>query len=482
MKKSRVVILGLAVAVGALAGGARAEQIDSRTMTGELSPVLTFRSKTAPISDIAIAPTAKQLADKAVEASYGRAPVPISAQILGLERTPDPLAPQRVGAIFESGTASLVPAWETHRDGFVTQFRVRSAGAKGIRTKILLPAGVTLGEIRARAADSDVAEGIPLAFAHAGEIWTPYTEGETQLIEIFSPQRVTGLAWTVARIGHFERSLTTGGGGGEARQETAAGACSPDVACTSNDLALDMAIAERRRSVARITFASGSSFFNCSGTLINSNAQQNFFMTANHCVSTQAEAASITFRWFYEAATCGGSASNLVPEAVTQSTGAQLVFSNKFVDSTLLRLNANPPVGTVFAGWNANVLAANSSVVAISHPAGDVKKFALGTLQSLQNRSDGLIRVSGYEQEMYAVLFNRGVIEGGSSGSGLFTFSGGSLLFRGVLSNSTVRNGGGLSCTNTNENANYGRWDYFQPQVASILNGVLPPVDDHVNQ
>ncbi|MBL8519413.1 MAG: hypothetical protein JNK75_01970, partial [Betaproteobacteria bacterium] len=142
-----------------------------------------------------------------------------------------------------------------------------------------------------------------------------------------------------------------------------------------------------------------------------------------------------------------------------------------------------PPVGTVFAGWNANVLAANSSVVAISHPAGDVKKFALGTLQSLQNRSDGLIRVSGYEQEMYAVLFNRGVIEGGSSGSGLFTLAGdGTLQFRGVLSNSTVRNGSGLSCTNTNENANYGRWDYFQPQVASILNGVLPPVDDHVNQ
>ncbi|MBL8514616.1 MAG: trypsin-like peptidase domain-containing protein [Betaproteobacteria bacterium] len=455
--------------------------VGSRVVTGEDAPPSRFRSDTAPVTEVAIAPTAKQLADKAVEASYGKSSVPVAAKILGIGRTPEPLAPLRVGAIFESGKQAFAPEWETQKHGFVTQARIVSKGAKGIRAKIKLPPGLVLGEILARAPGSDVAEHVPLRFAFEGEIWTPYTDGETQLIEIFSPQLVAGSTWNIVHIGHFERPLNTGGGG-EARIDLAAGACSPDVACTSNDPFLDAAIAERRKSVARITFASGGSFFNCSGTLINSNSQQNLFMTANHCVSTQAEAASITFRWFYEAATCGGSAANLVPEAVTQSSGAQLLFSNKFVDSTLLRLNANPPVGAVFAGWNATPLNAGSNVVSISHPAGDVKKFALGTLQSIQNRSDGLIRVSGYEQEMYAVLFNRGVIEGGSSGSGLFTMNGGDLQFRGVLSNSTVRNGGGLSCTNTNENANYGRWDYFQPQIVNFLNGVAAQTDDHANQ
>ena len=479
----RLVWILFAASVGA-AAPLGASQIGSRTLLAEEQPVLRFRSQTAPVTEVAIAPTAKQLADKAMEASYGKAEVPLASKILGIGRMPEPLAPLRVGAIFESGQPPLSPEWEGVKQGFVTQVRIVSSGAKGIRAKIKLPPGVVMGEILARAPDSDKVEGIPLRFAHDGEIWTPYTEGDTQLIEVFSPQLVAGSTWEIMKIGHFERSLSAGGGAGEARINFAAGACSPDVACTSNDATLDVAIAERRRSVARITFASGTGLFNCTGTLINSTSQQNFFVTANHCISTQAEATSITFRWFYEAATCGGNSSNLVPDAVTQSTGAQLVFSNKFVDSTLLRLNANPPAGAVFSDWNATALAAGSSVVSISHPDGDVKKYALGSIQSIiAGRVPGLIRVSGYEQEMYAVLFNRGVIEPGSSGSGLFTLSGGSLQFRGVLSNSTVRNSPqGLSCSNTNENANYGRWDYFQPQIVSILNGTVAPADDHANQ
>ena len=91
-----------------------------------------------------------------------------------------------------------------------------------------------------------------------------------------------------------------------------------------------------------------------------------------------------------------------MPDAVTQSTGAQLVFSNKFVDSTLLRLNANRLRAPSFSDWNATALAAGSSVVSISHPDGDVKKYALGSIQSIiAGRVPGLIRVSGYEQEMY---------------------------------------------------------------------------------
>ena len=73
------------------------------------------------------------------------------------------------------------------KPGFVTQVRIVSSGAKGIRAKIKLPPGVVMGEILARAPDSDKVEGIPLRFAHDGEIWTPYTEGDTQLIEVFSP-------------------------------------------------------------------------------------------------------------------------------------------------------------------------------------------------------------------------------------------------------------------------------------------------------
>lgn len=478
---------GLAAgALSILAAGSplHAAQLAARMQEGQIAATVGFRSASAPLTHVGIAPSAKQLADRAIEASYGKAQVPAIARALGLPSAERPGQPMRVGSVFESGAPAAVPQWEILREGAVTHFRVSSSGAKGIRARLVLPAGATLGEIRVMAPGDTVAERVPLSAQFEGAIWTPYTEGDTQLIELFTPQRMTGLAVSIADIVHFERSLEAAGGGGEAAIRRPAGPCSPDVVCTTGDAALDAAIDQRRRSVARINFVSGGGSFLCTGTLINSNSRQDFFMTANHCVSTAAEAASITFRWFYEAATCGAGTGSLSPASTSTSGGAQLVFTNQFVDSTLLRLNVPPPSGTVFAGWNTNPLNPGDPVVSISHPTGDVKKYATGTLRSLRRvPDDGRIRVSGYEQEMWAVYFTRGVIEGGSSGSGLFTLLGGDLQFRGVLSNSTVRNHpNGLSCTNTDENANYGRWDYFQPQVAAILDGFLPPLDDHVNQ
>ena len=41
-------------------------------LVGRGAACLRFRSQTAPVTEVAIAPTAKQLADKAMEASYGK--------------------------------------------------------------------------------------------------------------------------------------------------------------------------------------------------------------------------------------------------------------------------------------------------------------------------------------------------------------------------------------------------------------------------
>ncbi len=76
--------------------------------------------------------------------------------------------------------------------------------------------------------------------------------------------------------------------------------------------------------------------------------------------------------------------------------------------------------------------------------------------------------------------FTRGIIQGGSSGSGLFTLSGGALQLRGILSASTTSGDGSLSCTNLDEKGVYSRLDVFYPQVARRLMANPPPVaDDH---
>ena len=464
----------------ALAATSPAE-MSSRVKLGSVpEESVSLRSVTAPMTSIDLTPTASDLAQAAQQSKF--APQSTLATIFGIKQTPvRGSAPLRVGSVFPNGAEATVVKWQALPEGgFVTHLRISSAGAMGVRARLLLPAEITKGELRVVAKFGDDAQRVPLAVALNGEIWTPPTDGPTQIVEVFTTEAVDGLRIKVQDVGHFEQLPFAEKGPAEPALSTAAGTCTVDVACTIADDQLNgNAISERRKSVARMSFSSGGSIFSCTGTLLNSPVQQDFFLTANHCISTQAEASSLTTRWFYEASACGGSVRS---DVVNLSGGAQLLFTNQFVDSTLLRLNSPPPSGTVFAGWSTSVLGVNSPIVSVSHPRGDIMKAAIGTL-SVPGSSDGLIRLRGYDQSMYGILFSRGIIEQGSSGSGLFTLNNGSLQLRGVLSSSTLRNGsGGMSCTNTTENANYGRFDYFHPQIAPILNGTAYPTDDNANQ
>ncbi len=461
-----------------------AQEMPSRVHMAPAVERTMLRSVSAPSRDVRIAPTSKQMLEAAQNASFAEGIAPPLSQVLGFNRSKIPFRPRRVGSVFPSNTIGQMVQWERLADGsHVTHIRITSVGAHGIRAKLQLPAGMTMGEIRVVANPGDVAETVALSATQQGEIWTPYTEGETQLVEIRALQNIAGSRIDVTDIGHFDapipfstsESPATSGAG-------TAGRCSPDVVCTSNNALLDIAIDERRKSVAMMNFASGGSLYLCTGTLLNSPSQQNFFLTANHCISTQAEASSLSTVWFRQSATCGVVASTGLQ--VTVSGGAQLVFTNQFVDGTLLRLNNPPPSGAVYSGWNASPLAPNTSIVSISHPSGDFMKFATGRVSStIQDRPDGLYRSSRFEQEMYAVLFDRGITEGGSSGSGLFTIAGSSLQLRGTLfGDTTTKDPDGLSCSNTTENALFGRFDYLYPQIAPLLNGQSYPPDDFPNQ
>ena len=471
------------VSVGIAVAAVSVAEMPSRVMlSGVREEKVGLRLIDAPVTSIALATSAKQLAAAASNSKTAQPKETGLAAILGIKSPPvRGSAPLRVGSVFPSGIDASAPQWvPVSGGGQVTHFRITSTGAKGIRAKLVLPAGLTQGELRVVGNYGDDAEVVPLRVAMNGEIWTPFTDGETQIVELFTIQRVEGIKIKVEDVVHFDVSPFAVKDPAEPAISTIAGACTVDVACPiADDPVNGNAISERRKSVARMSFNSGGGAFLCTGTLINSPVQQNFFLTANHCISTQAEAASITTRWFYEASTCGGLVGN---DVVSVSGGAQLVFTNQFVDQTLLRLNLSPPAGAIFAGWTTSALPANSPIVSLSHPMGDLMKAAIGTV-SVPGNTTGLIRLQGYEQQMYGILFSRGIIEGGSSGSGLFTLSNGSLQLRGVLSSSTLRNGpGGLSCTNTTENADYGRFDYFYPQIAPLLNGTAYPADDVPNQ
>lgn len=455
-----------------------AQNMPGRIYTAADTRPLSLRSITAPEARIEIAPTAADLAQAAAAdlAAY-ESQVVAKARAQGLQPPPQPL---RIGSVFAVTAGAIVPDWESTADaGSVTHLVAKSAGATGIRAEIMLPAGLTNGEIRVVGQVGDTPVTVPLSVADNGVIWTPYTEGDTQIIELFTRQKRSGVKVAITRMVHFEASLATAGGQGLPSTSSAAGTCTVDVACSTGNSATDAALLHARRSVARLSFVKGSGSFVCTGTLINSQQYPAaFFLTANHCISTAAEASSIATLWFYYAATCGGAR----PAGQIVGGGAQVVYTNHMADSTLLKLNLAPPSGAEYAGWDSARVNNGDAVVSVSHPQGDIMKFALGTL-SYPGANNGLIRIQGYPYDMYSVAFSRGIIEGGSSGSGLFTMAGGSLQLRGILSGTTVQNSAaGMSCTNTSEHALYGRFEVFYPEIEPYLDNIDYPVDDYPNQ
>src|SRR5690606_26823102 len=153
---------------------------------------------------------------------------------------------------------------------------------------------------------------------------------------------------------------------------------------------------------------------------------------------------------------------NSLGEYVQLSGGADYLYSSDSArtggtDGALLRLRDAAPAGAVFAGWDANALPSGISVLAIHHPAGDLKKVSAG--QHLPARSGAA---------SHAARWLEGTTEQGSSGSGLFTLEAGDYYLRGGL------HGGDASCANagttdTNNVDWYSRFDVDFPNIRQYL-------------
>ncbi len=366
----------------------------------------------------------------------------------------------RVGTVRDVAKSSALESWASVEDGFVLRTRVQSEGALGIRVKLELANVTSRIEVRVQGNDGRV-EWMSVDPSNGAEAWTPWTEGSEQMVEVFSPVALDAGAVRVGAVVHFTASPFT----------KAASSCTLSTACSTGDAALDAAMAERKKSVASINYVDGSGSFTCTGTLINTERfPAPFFTTAHHCVHSQAAASTLTTFWFYEDSSC----TNNVPSSASAqvASGAELVMTNYNVDQTLLLLNLPPPTGTVYSGWSNAQLATGTPIFSISHPKGDTSRWASGLFTNI----DG--RIFGPVQQFNFVSLTRGFIEGGSSGSGLFTLANGSFQFRGTLLGSA----GEYSCTNTGADIIYGRFDIFEPQIDQYIRIAPQAADDAPNR
>jgi lysyl endopeptidase len=370
----------------------------------------------------------------------------------------------REAALEAAAGALPAPQWTRLQDGSsVARLELVSPLAYGLRAGLRLDGLDPRAELRfAGSARPDhvvaLVRGPELAalIGDDGLYWSPATEGERQFVEIWLPADASrnGLGIDAPRLSHLMtnavddfRILKNIGG---------SGSCNVNAVCRVGELGQGYSLT--KDAVARMTFVLDGGSYLCTGTLLNDTddgSQIPWFHTAHHCISSAQVAATLNTYWQYESTAC---ASNSVGQYVQLSGGADYVYSSGTTDGALLRLREAAPAGAVFAGWDAGALPSGASVLAIHHPAGDLKKVSSG--QHVPGRSDGT---------SHAARWLQGTTEGGSSGSGLFTLDGGHYFLRGGLEGGFASCANSGSTTDTNNIDWYSRFDVDFPNIRAYL-------------
>ncbi|HUP48581.1 MAG TPA: trypsin-like peptidase domain-containing protein, partial [Thermoanaerobaculia bacterium] len=196
--------------------------------------------------------------------------------------------------------------------------------------------------------------------------------------------------------------------------------CFTQVPCVPSSEFSATALADRSRAIGQMNYVEGGSSWVCSGSLLvdqDANTVIPWFLTANHCIGSQAVANTLEILWDYKRSTCTGTAPNR--SSMPRQLGSQLMTTSSHqggLDVSLLRLNSAPPGSRWYLGWNAQTDLANTANITLyrlHHPGGEPMHYQRqASLGTLQGATPGYV----YSQVTYAAS------AGGSSGSPIFTF------------------------------------------------------------
>ncbi len=350
-----------------------------------------------------------------------------------------------------AGIGSLLHWTRTAGGDWVSHLELSSAGAEGLRFAIARAGGDERLEVRLYTPDGGAVLGPfrPALGPDRDTWWSPTGFGERVGVEF----RVRGGDGTpprppmVTRVAYlYAAQLLT---------------CHLDAMCYP-------AWANEVAGVAMIGFMCGTDPSQlcgyCTGFLLNRSAADGapMFMTANHCVSGQAQASSAECFWFYQSASCGGTVPS--PMDVPRTVGTVWLVSDQPNDCTLLGLASAPPAGSTLLGYDTGAWAVGDAITGIHHPGGSYKRISFGALTGSGilpfNFGGNIVYVS-----VWTVRYDQGATEPGSSGSPLFDSS---HHVRGPLT------GGNANCPP--EGSNYGRFDLAYPNLAPFLGALPNPV------
>ncbi len=310
-------------------------------------------------------------------------------------------------------TVAFTPAnagtWEQLPDGKLWRLRVVSTNATDLNfgfTRFWLPEGATL-YVFSEANNSYQGPYTAADNGNSGQLWTAIVPGDAAVLELFVPAKAQAEPQLLlSQVSTGYRNFGTKWKGPFAKAE---GTCNNDVVCPAG-----APWTNEIRSVAVYTL-SGS--WTCSGTLIKDvpGDFRPFFLTANHCTISSANAATVVVYWNYQSTNCGTHG----PGSLAQNqTGATFRAAKADVDFCLIELTRIPDASfhVFYSGWDRSGTAP-VGCVGIHHPDCNVKaiSFSATTLTTV-NSCIG----SGGVNSHWHVAWSSGVTEPGSSGSGIW--------------------------------------------------------------
>ena len=354
---------------------------------------------------------------------------------------------QKTGTVYQlpSPLLSSQLTWQPFNDGYTARIHLISVQAKRLRIHLVFNKKVQAIVFRLQGSeDASPLNPIDQTFIHDNNIWLPITKGNNADLELFINDKtsVDGL-FSIDSINIMVEQFSSDSSL-DLITQVVKNTSMPivksqslflaqekeyDLACWSGNKQYP-SLQKAAGGTAKIEFIKNGGSFICTGTLLNDNRSSfiPWFVTANHCLSNQTIANTASFEWFSQAASCGGF---LTDSRDTQTSGgAKLLWKNVNNDVSFLRLNALPPSGVSYVGWNSNKLIVGNPVWGVHHPQGDHTMVSKGKVTDLSTRvrgEDGRIRT------LNEVSYRYGATEKGSSGSGIFSTTNGSPKWRGAL-------------------------------------------------
>lgn len=246
-----------------------------------------------------------------------------------------------------------------------------------------------------------------------GEFWTQSVFGSEAVLQLHVPGTVNKVALqqmtlSVTEVGHIGSRFTDNLG------VTAAGfcgnpSCIVDASCYSGANAT-------KDAIAKMEWIKGAFIYTCTTGLIadtDTSTVKNYCLTANHCLSSDRDAANINFYWRFRTSSCNGScpSNNGWPY---QTSGATLKATGSDGDFTLLEANGTMPSGSVYMGFNNSPVAFTNGAALhrVSNPNFGPQVYSEQSVDTSAPTCQGLPRGE--------IIYSRdtlGGTDGGSSGS-----------------------------------------------------------------